>query len=171
MVAGEANERGNELRTNSTELLTRELGRRELETIIVVATLLNSGELRMERILEVSMQAITDALQAEAGSIFLLDERSDELEAHGRPILLTEYLARTSGSTFEGALPLLKERNVGAYNWGFVAGKTQTIYPWDSWTKTYTDEPDPWFHDILHPDGTPYDGEETRLIRALTRRG
>jgi hypothetical protein len=27
---------------------------------------------------------------------------------------------------------------------------------------------DPWFHDILNPDGTPYDSDETTLIRQLT---
>ena len=92
----------------------------------------------------------------------------DELGEEGRPLLITEYLARTAGSTFEALLPLLSERKVGAYNWGFVSGKSQTIYPWDSWTKTYTAEPDPWFHDVLRPDGTPYRDEETRLIRELT---
>ena len=56
----------------------------------------------------------------------------DELDEEGRPPLITEYLARTVGSTFQALLPLFKERNVGAYNWGFVSGKTQTIYPWDS---------------------------------------
>ena len=94
----------------------------------------------------------------------------DELAAEGRPLLITEYLARTLGSTFQALLPLFKERNVGAYNWGFVSGKTQTIYPWDSWTKTYDDEPEPWFHDIFRPDGTPYRREETRLIQELTGR-
>ena len=94
----------------------------------------------------------------------------DELAEDGRPLLITEYLARTVGSTFESLLPLFKERNVGAYNWGFVSGKTQTIYPWDSWTKTYTSEPDPWFHDVLRTDGTPYREEETRLVRELTGR-
>ncbi len=98
-----------------------------------------------------------------------LRERIDALEPRGRPILLTEYLARGAGSTFEGALPLLKERNVGAYNWGFVSGKTQTIYPWDSWAKTYESEPDVWFHDVLRADGTPYREEEAALIRRLTR--
>ena len=29
----------------------------------------------------------------------------------------------------------LKDEKVGAYNWGFVNGKSQTIYPWDSWEK------------------------------------
>ena len=96
-----------------------------------------------------------------------LRERIDALEPYGRPILLTEYMARGAGSTFEGALPLLRERNVGAYNWGFVSGKTQTIYPWDSWARVYEAEPDPWFHDVLRPDGEPYREQEVELIRRL----
>jgi hypothetical protein len=90
------------------------------------------------------------------------------LKRYGRPILCTEYMARPMGSTFESVLPFLKEQNVGAYNWGFVAGKTQTIYPWDSWNRQYTAEPPLWFHDIFRPDGTPYREEEVRLIRRLT---
>jgi len=50
-----------------------------------------------------------------------------------RPVICTEYMARPRGSTFETVLPVLKTENVGAYNWGFVSGKSQTIYPWDSW--------------------------------------
>jgi hypothetical protein len=57
---------------------------------------------------------------------------------------------------------------VGAYNWGFVAGKTQTIYPWDSWYTEYTADPPVWFHDIFRRDGTPYDPAEVALIRQLT---
>ena len=92
----------------------------------------------------------------------------EELEEYGRPLLLTEYLARPTGSTFETVLPVLQERLVGGYNWGFVSGKTQTIYPWDSWTRQYTDEPDVWFHDVLRADGTPFRKEETETIRWLT---
>ncbi|MBN1417858.1 MAG: 1,4-beta-xylanase, partial [Planctomycetes bacterium] len=55
-----------------------------------------------------------------------------------------------------------------AYNWGFVAGKTQTIYPWDTWRKTYTSEPEVWFHDIFRADGTPFDPKEIDFIRKLT---
>ncbi len=62
--------------------LSRDLGRRELATVIVVSTLLNSTSLKLRRVLELSMEAITDALEAEAGSIFLLDEERDELEIH-----------------------------------------------------------------------------------------
>jgi hypothetical protein len=98
----------------------------------------------------------------------IVEARLAELEAYGRPVFLTEYLARPYGNTFETILPLLKERKVAAYSWGLVSGKTQTIYPWDSWTTRPDREPDPWFHDILRPDGTPYDPAETDLIRRLT---
>jgi hypothetical protein len=77
-------------------------------------------------------------------------------------------MARPRGSTFAAILPLLKAEGVGAYNWGFVDGKSQTIYPWDSWEKTYTGEPAVWFHDILRKDGGPYDPKEVTLIRQLT---
>lgn len=90
------------------------------------------------------------------------------LKRYNRPILCTEYMARPVNSIFQNILPLLKDQNVGAYNWGFVDGKTQTIYPWDSWKRPYTAEPPLWFHDILHRDGTPYKEEEVRLIRQLT---
>ena len=90
------------------------------------------------------------------------------LERYGRPIICTEYMARPRGSTFQAILPIFARRHVGAINWGFVAGKTQTIYPWDSWYNEYTAEPKVWFHDIFRGDGTPYDASETAFIRALT---
>jgi hypothetical protein len=99
-----------------------------------------------------------------------VQERLDELLALGRPVFLTEYLARPYGSTFQDILPLLRERRVAAYNWGLVSGKTQTIYPWDSWAKPYEAEPDPWFHDVLRPDGTAYSEAEAVFLRAITRR-
>lgn len=90
------------------------------------------------------------------------------LERYGRPIICTEYMARPRGSTFQAILPIFARRHVGAINWGFVAGKTQTIYPWDSWYSEYTAEPKVWFHDIFRGDGTPYDASETAFIRSLT---
>lgn len=97
--------------------------------------------------------------------------RIDELAPLGRPIICTEYLARGKGSTVEGILPIAKRRNVGAYNWGFIAGKTQTYLPWDSWKKPYTSPPDPWFSDLLRPDGRPYDEKEIQVIRKLAGDG
>lgn len=98
----------------------------------------------------------------------LLVKRLAELEKYERPVFLTEYLARPFGSTFEAILPIAKEHRVAAYNWGLVAGKTQTQYPWDSWAKRYDAEPDPWFHDILRSDGTPYNPDEADFIKAVT---
>jgi hypothetical protein len=94
--------------------------------------------------------------------------RIGQLKRYNRPVICTEYMARPMNSTFQSVLPLMKQENVGAYNWGFVSGKTQTIYPWDSWQKTYTSEPPVWFHDIFRPDGTAYREEEVKLIRELT---
>jgi len=95
------------------------------------------------------------------------EKRIKWLRRYERPILCTEYMARPNGSTFEGFLPIAKKYNVGMYNWGFVDGKSQTIYPWDSWTKTYTSEPPLWFHDIFRKDGTPYKQSEVDFIKEI----
>ena len=86
-----------------------------------------------------------------------------------RPIICTEYMARPAGSTFDQILPLAKEEHVAAINWGFVAGKTQTYYPWESWQHPYIlSDPPVWFHEVLRTDGTPYRQAEVELIRQLT---
>ena len=90
------------------------------------------------------------------------------LKRYNRPLLCTEYMARPIGSTFDPVLTYLKDENIGAYNWGFVSGKTQTIFPWDSWQKPYASEPPLWFHDIFRADGTPYAATEVGFIRKLT---
>jgi hypothetical protein len=90
------------------------------------------------------------------------------LRRYNRPILCTEYMSRGNGSFFEPHLGFMKEQRVAAYNWGLVSGKTQTIYPWDSWKKAYVGEPPLWFHDIFRADGKPYRPEETAYIRKLT---
>jgi hypothetical protein len=90
------------------------------------------------------------------------------LKRYQKPIICTEYMARPNGSTFQGFLPVAKKYNVAMYNWGFVNGKTQTIYPWDSWTKTYSSEPPLWFHDIFRADGKPYKTEEKDIISSIT---
>lgn len=97
------------------------------------------------------------------------EKRVKWLERYNRPLLCTEYMARGNKSTFQGSLPVAKQYRVAAYNWGFVAGKTQTFLPWDSWQKPYTDrEPAIWFHEIFKQDGTAYRDEEVEFIRNLT---
>ncbi|MFV0494239.1 1,4-beta-xylanase [Mycobacterium sp.] len=94
-------------------------------------------------------------------------DRIDELAPLGRPIICTEYLARSLGSTVSGVLPIAKRRNVGAINWGLVAGKTQTYLPWSSWDHPATSLPKPWFSDLLQPTGQPFDNAEMQTIRQL----
>ena len=64
--------------------------------------------------------------------------RVNELENYNRPLLCTEYIAREYQNTFENILPIFNDNKIGAYNWGLVSGKTNTIYPWKSWDSTYT---------------------------------
>ena len=86
-----------------------------------------------------------------------------------RPVICTEYMARSVGSIFDTILPIAKQERVGAINWGFVAGKTQTYYPWESWQHPYIhDQPPVWFHEVLRSDGSPYRQAEVDLIRKLT---
>lgn len=91
----------------------------------------------------------------------------DTLARYGKPMLCTEYMARKHRSRFENIMPMLKDRNVAAINWGLVAGKTNTIYAWDEPIPDGS-EPKLWFHDIFRKDGTPYKQEEVELIRSLT---
>ncbi len=91
-----------------------------------------------------------------------------DLQQYGRPILCTEYMARPEDSTFEAILPVFEQAEVGSWSWGLVDGRTQTIYPWSSWTTPLTDEPDPWFHDVLRSDGAAFDPDETAFIRDIT---
>ena len=93
-----------------------------------------------------------------------MESRIKDLKRYNRPILCTEYMARPLNSTFQEILPVLKKHNVGAYNWGFVAGKSQTHCPWDSWQQSYTMEPPVWFHDVYRPDGEPYDKDEVAYL-------
>ncbi|HPM32548.1 MAG TPA: glycoside hydrolase family 2 TIM barrel-domain containing protein [Chryseolinea sp.] len=91
----------------------------------------------------------------------------DSLRSYGRPLICTEYMARTRGSRFENIMPMLKAENIGAYNWGLVAGKTNTMYAWDT-PMPDGKEPKIWFHDIFRKDGTVYSKEEVILIKSLT---
>ncbi len=98
-----------------------------------------------------------------------IEKRIKDLKRYNRPILCTEYMARPFNSTFQKILPVLKKHNVGAYNWGFVAGKSQTHCPWDSWQQPYSLEPPVWFHDVYRPDGEPYDKKEVAYLMKFNR--
>ena len=111
-----------------------------------------------------------------------LQETIDRLAKYERPLLCTEYMAREFGSTFEFSLPIFKENNVGCFNWGLVAGKSQTHFGWSTipdlkkkkeageFLKDGEAIPEPkiWFHDILRADGTPYSEDEVNFIKQIT---
>lgn len=113
----------------------------------------------------------------------------EDFQRDGRPVIMTEWLARTRDNTVAENLPLMKELGVGAINWGFVVGKSQTHYPWESRRRPDGKpanlkakrnsgevvrpgdpfpEPEVWFHDLFRMDGTPYDPAEIKLFRELT---
>lgn len=95
-----------------------------------------------------------------------LIERIRRLQgASDRPMLCTEYMARTAGSTFQLSLRVLKWFGIGAVHWGLVRGKTQTIYPW-GWDAS-CGEPVIMFHDIFDPDGSFLYPEEKGILRQI----
>jgi hypothetical protein len=97
------------------------------------------------------------------------EQRVKWLQRYNRPLLCTEYMARPVGSIFDLILPIAKTHKVGVMNWGFVAGKSQTNLPWDSWQKPYVLQPPVmWFHDIFYADGTPYRPAEIELFKQIT---
>jgi len=96
-----------------------------------------------------------------------LEKEIKDLLKYGRPVICTEYMARTRNSKFETHLPVFKKYNVGAINWGFVSGKSNTIYQWDTPVPDGS-EPKIWFHDIFRRDGTPFDEKEIVIIKTLT---
>ena len=112
-----------------------------------------------------------------------LQETIDKLHIYERPLICTEYMAREFGSTFEFSLPIFKDNNIGCFNWGLVAGKSQTHFGWSTILdlKKKKDagdflsheeeipEPEIWFYDILRKDGTAFDEDEITFIKTITR--
>lgn len=95
----------------------------------------------------------------------------DHLARRGRPLFCTEWMARPIRSTVRGQLGLFHRRDVGCFQWGLVRGRTQTDLPWPAeLIEAHGGHADRsmWFHDILKPDGRPYDAAEIGTITSLT---
>ena len=102
-----------------------------------------------------------------------LEREIRKLKAYGRPVICTEWMARTTGSLVKTHLPMFARENVGCLNWGLVAGKTNTIYQWKEVNQIQElidlqVGPKVWFHDLLCEDGTPYDQTEIEIFKKLT---
>lgn len=99
-----------------------------------------------------------------------------ELRRYGRPILNTEWLARTFGCTIQNILPLFYLEKIGCWNWGLVAGRYQSFEPWASAFEQYEKNPNlkydftKWFHDLYRPSFRPYDPDEIRIFQEYTAR-
>lgn len=94
----------------------------------------------------------------------------DNLRRYDRPMFCTEWMARQASSRIQDKLPIFVEYEVGCYQWGLVKGQTQTHIPWPvllEKSNSTGDKDNVWFHDLLHPDGTPYDEQEVALIAQL----
>jgi hypothetical protein len=102
------------------------------------------------------------------GNMHDVQRKIEQLKNYERPLFCTEYVARGGGNTFESVMPILKKDKIAAINWGFVAGKSNTMYPWVSWDSAFTGEPKIWHHDILRKDGTPYSQTEVAFIKEIT---
>lgn len=89
-----------------------------------------------------------------------------------RPVLCSEWMARTKGSDYYNILPLFKKNKIGSYSYGLVNGKQQCHLPWnqivDGKKIPHTEEPPVWFHDLFHKDGTPWNPDEIRFIKSMT---
>ena len=95
-----------------------------------------------------------------------VEEIIQRCQDSGRPVLCTEWLRRqVVGQTVELILPIFARERIGWYNWGLVAGRTQTYLDWRR--ELNTPDNTTWQHDILHADGTPYSDAEIELIRSF----
>jgi hypothetical protein len=94
-------------------------------------------------------------------------QKAELLEKYNRPLICTEWLHRAGGNTFETHLPLFREKSIGFYNWGFVAGKIQTYLSWSTIDGEPDANPEVWQHDLFHPNGQPYSEDEISLLKAF----
>ena len=76
-------------------------------------------------------------------------------------------VSRLLRCAFDPILGDLRRANVAAFHWGLVDGKSQTIYPWDTWKKIYTAEPPLWHHDIFRADGSACRPTEVAFLKKL----
>ena len=93
----------------------------------------------------------------------------DFLRRYGRPIINTEWLHRQQRNTVQEMFPLFFLEKIGCWNWGFVAGLSQTYEPWEYMYQRYSaGERDidftKWQHDLFRPSLRPYDPREIELI-------
>lgn len=79
-----------------------------------------------------------------------------------RPLVCTETIARTKGGTFPRTFVPFAQNEIHFFTWGlYICDMNWTV----SWGQSTYDPYEPWFHDLLHPDGEPYDKREIDWLR------
>ena len=94
-----------------------------------------------------------------------------------RPLINTEWLARTIHCDVFDNYPLFYLERIGAVNWGLVNGRYQTHEPWEfQWHEIERDprraseiDMTKWLHDLLRPSLRPYDPREINLMRRFNK--
>ena len=109
------------------------------------------------------MLALSDIISFHCYGQEQMEDSVSSCRSFGRPVICSEWLRRSSGNTVADALPLFARGQVGWYNWGLVAGRTQTFLDWRS--KAGDSLSAIWQHDMFHADGTAYDSHEIELIK------
>ena len=112
------------------------------------------------------MLALSDVISFHCYGQKQMEEAIARCRSYGRPVICSEWLRRTTANTVSDTLPLFAREQVGWYNWGLVAGRTQTYLDWRS--KAGDPVPTTWQHDIFHADGTAYDAAEIEMIQQFT---
>lgn len=87
------------------------------------------------------------------------------LKLRNRPLVCTEWLRRGQSEVIE-CLPVFASEGVGAFHWGLVRGRSNTVFPWGSPEGAAV--PERWFHDLLEADGAPHDAAEAAAFREWT---
>lgn len=96
------------------------------------------------------------------------EKRVKWLQAFGRPVVCTGFLARNQGSTIEAILPIALKYDVGALVGDLVQGRTQRWLPWDSWKNPYVNrEPPVWAQDLFKSTGPLYQAGDADVIRKM----
>ena len=97
-----------------------------------------------------------------------------ELRKLGRPLLNSEWLHRQQRNPVQELFPLFFLEKIGCWNWGFVAGLSQTYEPWEGmWERYQAGDQNidftKWQHDLFRPSLRPYDPREIDLIKRLCK--
>lgn len=99
----------------------------------------------------------------------------DQLKKWGRPMINNEWLHRIKGCNVQDMFPVFYLERIGCYNWGLIAGASQTYEPWGHYfqeefmarKKAEGEKLDltKWQHDLFRMNGHPYDEEEIEIIK------